>query len=83
LQKSIVTPAYHSFLAHLRGARKEAGVTQAVLAERLGETQTFVSKCERGERRLDIVETQTWLTALGVSFVEFAGVISGERSQLG
>lgn len=37
-------------------ARKAKGVSQAALAERLGWLQTFVSKYERGERRLDIVE---------------------------
>lgn len=76
MQKSIVTPGYRAFLALLKGARKAAGVTQAQLASRLDETQTFVSKCERGERRLDIVETQTWLAALGVSFVGFAELMS-------
>jgi transcriptional regulator with XRE-family HTH domain len=46
-------------------------MTQEHLAELLGETQTFVSKCERGERRLDIVEVRAFCTALGVSFSSF------------
>ena len=33
-------------------AREEAGLSQAELAKRLGETQSFISKVERGERRL-------------------------------
>lgn len=37
-------------------ARKSQRVSQAVLAEKLGRAQTFVSKYERGERRLDVVE---------------------------
>jgi transcriptional regulator with XRE-family HTH domain len=37
-------------------ARKNAGLTQAELAEKLGRLQSFVSKYERGERRLDVVE---------------------------
>lgn len=36
------------------------------LADRLGNTQTFVSKCERGERRLDVVELVEFAEALGV-----------------
>ncbi|MEB5967395.1 helix-turn-helix domain-containing protein [Comamonas testosteroni] len=47
-------------------------MTQIELAARLGETQVFVSKCERGERRLDLVETIEWCKALDVSFVTFA-----------
>jgi hypothetical protein len=44
---------YAVFLQTLKAAREKAGLTQAQLAKRLGETQTFVSKCERGERRID------------------------------
>lgn len=46
--------------------RKERGVTQGALGERLGNTQTFVSKVERGERRLDVAEFVDWCVALGV-----------------
>lgn len=44
--------------------RDEAGLTQAALAERIGNTQTFVSKVERGERRLDVVEFAEWCEAM-------------------
>lgn len=37
-------------------ARENAGLSQTVLAERLGRPQSYVSKFERGERRLDVVE---------------------------
>lgn len=37
-------------------ARKDAGVTQTELGNRLGQRQTFVSKFELGERRLDVAE---------------------------
>ena len=47
---------YQGFLRLLRELRLQAGVTQQVLAKRLGNTQTFISKVERGERRLDLVE---------------------------
>lgn len=39
---------YQLLLAVLKAVRKRVGVTQIELAERLGNTQTFVSKCERG-----------------------------------
>lgn len=37
-------------------ARKDAGLTQVELANKLSRPQSFVSKVERGERRLDVVE---------------------------
>jgi transcriptional regulator with XRE-family HTH domain len=56
---------YRSFLTLLRDLREQAGVTQVELGERLGNTQTFVSKIERGERRLDVVEFAEICDALG------------------
>ena len=60
------------FLALLRAARTQTGITQVQLAERTGLRQTDISKSERGVRRLDVLELHGWLTALGVSFVAFA-----------
>ena len=37
-------------------ARQEAGLTQQQLADTLGKPQSYVSKYERGERRLDVIE---------------------------
>jgi len=54
--KSLFSPEYDAFLALLRKARTEAGLTQTEAAERLGHPQSFVSKCESGERRVDVVE---------------------------
>lgn len=47
-------------------ARKEAGVTQAELGRRLGQRQTFVSKFELGERRLDVAEFIIVSRAIGI-----------------
>lgn len=47
---------YGVFLARLIEARKDAGMTQTEAAKRLGKPRSFVSKCELGERRVDIVE---------------------------
>lgn len=49
-------PEYRRFLARLRAARQQAGLTQAEVAKRLRRPQSFVSKCEAGERRVDVVE---------------------------
>ncbi len=65
----------HDYETRLREARRRAGATQARLAERLGQTQSFVSKCERGERRLDLVEVRAFCKALGLSFPEFVAEV--------
>jgi len=63
MEKSIYSMEYTLFLGVLRAVREEAGITQQEIAARLGATQSFVSKCERGERRLDIVELRAWCSA--------------------
>lgn len=47
---------YKLLVERLRAARQKAGLTQAEVAARLGRPQSFVSKCESGERRVDAVE---------------------------
>jgi transcriptional regulator with XRE-family HTH domain len=71
MQKTLISREYRVFLDLLREMRLKAGVTQIELAERLEETQSFVSKCERGERRLDFVEARRWCQCLGASFHSF------------
>lgn len=56
---------YRLLIALLRDVRKELGVTQIELGKRLDNTQTFVSKVERGERRLDVVEFVEFCEAIG------------------
>ncbi|RUU88907.1 XRE family transcriptional regulator [Mesorhizobium sp. M7A.F.Ca.MR.176.00.0.0] len=46
-------------------ARKDTGVTQVELGKRLGQRQTFVSKFELGERRLDVAEFIAVSRAIG------------------
>lgn len=71
MEKSLFSRNYRLFLKELRKARRDAGLTQQEVATRLGTTQSFVSKCERGERRVDIVEARAFCKALHVSFTEF------------
>jgi transcriptional regulator with XRE-family HTH domain len=49
---------YRALLNRLKQARKAAGLTQAQVARKLSKPQSFVSKFESGERRLDFVELQ-------------------------
>ena len=47
---------YYRFRHLLISYRKEKGITQTQMAERLDRPQSFVSKYETGERRLDLIE---------------------------
>lgn len=57
---------YQLLVSMLRETRERDGVTQVELATGLGTTQTFISKVERGERRLDVVELIEVFEALGI-----------------
>lgn len=59
------TRRYRAFLAKLRRAREETGMTQMQVAKLVGRPQTWVSKCELGERRVDVVELEDLAAAYG------------------
>jgi transcriptional regulator with XRE-family HTH domain len=63
--KSAFSPEYKRLLDFLVALRHESDLTQAQVAERLRKPQSFVSKYERGERRLDVIELFDVLAALG------------------
>lgn len=71
MQKTINSQTYNYFLDCLRETREKAGLTQGQLAERLGETQSFISKCERGERRIDVVELREFCLAMDTTLEKF------------
>jgi len=56
---------YQEFLLKLRNARREADITQIQAAKRLGKPQSFVSKCESGERRVDVVDLKRFAKLYG------------------
>jgi len=53
---SIYSAAYRKFIAKLREARQQAGLTQIQAAKRLGRTQNYMTKCETRQRRIDVLE---------------------------
>lgn len=71
MEKSLYAEEYRALLAHLRDSRVRSGVTQIQMAELIGTTQSLVSKCERGERRIDAIELRRWVLELGLSFPDF------------
>ena len=56
MEKSVHTAEYAALLEMLREARRRAGVTQVELAARLRKSQSFVSKVEVGETRVDVIQ---------------------------
>jgi transcriptional regulator with XRE-family HTH domain len=63
--KSIHSERYKRLLIKLIDARKAAGLTQVELASKLGRPQSFVSKYENGERRIDVIEFLDICEAIG------------------
>jgi transcriptional regulator with XRE-family HTH domain len=62
---------YAVFLRRLREARRRAGFSQSEAAQRLGKPQSFISKCESGERRVDAVELKLFARAYCVPVMFF------------
>ncbi len=65
------TPEYRYLLARLREARRQAGLTQVQVAKALRRTQSFVTKCELGERRLDPIDLQRFAQLYNKPFAYF------------
>ena len=69
--KTVLRPEYDVVLKLLADSRREAKVSQRELARRLGKTQSYVSKIESGQQRLDVLE-----------FLDFARAINVEPAML-
>jgi len=89
MMRSIHNDEYRQLLGFMQQVREALGVTQVTLAQRLGTTQSYVSKCERGERRIDIIEFVRFCDALGVDaavlmdvFLDYRIGHSGDRASI-
>lgn len=86
MTKSVFSDKYDRFRQLLITARKEARLTQVELAEKLNRPQSYVSKYERGERRLDVIEFFDIAQAVGVDPFVFLHALhdnfSGPRSEI-
>lgn len=69
--KSLYTTEYKTMLELLFRLRMGRGLRQSDLAEKLGVPQSYVSKIENGERRLDLIELRSICRALGSDLEEF------------
>lgn len=71
MAKSIGTREFRLLAQLLRETRQRAGVTQADLANALKQTQSYVSKVERGECRLDLVQLRAFCHAVATTLPSF------------
>ena len=69
--KSLFSERYDRFREALIAARTSAALTQDEVARRLSRPQSFVSKYERGERRLDVIEFFDIARAVGFDALRF------------
>jgi transcriptional regulator with XRE-family HTH domain len=65
LAKTLGSARHKALIDLLIEKRQAAGMTQADLAARLGEYQSFVARLESGERRVDVIEFLELAEALG------------------
>lgn len=81
MTSSVFSQKYETFRSLLISARKDAGATQQSLAEKLGKPQSFVSKYESGERRLDLVEFLDVAAALQFDACKFIEELEGKSKE--
>jgi transcriptional regulator with XRE-family HTH domain len=77
MPKSFFTKRYAIFREQLQQARKDADISQEQLAKKIGWDQTYVSKIERGVRRVDVVEMIGICGVLGVDASRFVKRLQG------
>jgi transcriptional regulator with XRE-family HTH domain len=79
MPRSVFSPSYEHFRELLIQARKDAGLTQTEVAALLKRPQSYISKYENGERRLDLIE---FLELARVLHLDAVAVIRNLRDYL-
>ncbi|HEV2862049.1 MAG TPA: helix-turn-helix transcriptional regulator [Pyrinomonadaceae bacterium] len=72
MKKRIYLAQRGRLVSLLREMRVEAGLTQVDLAARIEKDQTYVSRYESGQRRLDVLEVREICQSVGITLEEFA-----------
>lgn len=75
MPKTIFGGDHRHLVAVLTEARRQSGLTQAELAQRVGKDQTFVSIVERGQRRVDVLEFVDLARAMGRDPLDLFGEV--------
>jgi len=68
--KTIYSDDYISIISKLRAIRLKRDIKQKDVATALGVNQSFVSKVENRDRKLDVIEFLSWIDALNVGIDE-------------
>lgn len=79
MTSSVYAPKYKKFCHLLIEQRQHRGLTQMQLAHSLARPQSFVSKYENGERRLDIIEFLEIAQALDINLFDFINSLQSEE----
>ncbi len=82
MEKTIYSGEYTKVIELIRDLREKSGLTQVEVAEQLGITQSFVSKVERGERVLDVIQLRTFCIALGTTLPAFVRKLEKQLESL-
>lgn len=86
MPKSIHRPEYDLLRSLLRETRTRVGVTQELLSDRLGRSQSFISDIERGVRRIDAIELRDVCRYLETDLASFLRELEtriGQRMPVG
>lgn len=79
MEKTLTSKAHAKLVGILIDKREAASVTQAELASRLGEYQSFVARLESGQRRVDVVELIELARALNFDAADVVEELMQER----
>lgn len=71
--KAIFSNDYKKIVRSLKIARESKGLTQQQLSIKLGKSQSYISKIEQGQIRLDVVQLKELATALDIDFKKLLG----------
>ncbi len=76
MSRTVGSPRHKALVAFLTKKRRDAKLTQAQVAERIGRYQSFVATFERGQKRIDAVELVEIAEAIGFDPREAIKVIA-------
>lgn len=83
MPSSLHSHHYQIFRSLLVAVREHSGLTQVQIAKKLGRPQSFISKYERGERRLDFPEFVELADVLGIDISDFVNDYRMATMQVG
>jgi transcriptional regulator with XRE-family HTH domain len=76
MSRSVHSDSYAALTRALIALRRKGGLRQLDVAKRLGKPQSFVSKVERGERKLDLVELLILARAIEADANEIVALVA-------